>query len=180
MIYFVSDTHFGHDRDFIYKPRGFNNIWEHDKQIIKNWNEIINPTDEVYHLGDIMLGNNDYGISCLKELCGQIHIIRGNHDTDVRMELYNHCYNVIEITEGKFFKYNNYHFYLSHYPCLTDNYDNDKPLKTKIINLCGHKHTQNCFEDFNKGLIYHVEVDAHDCYPISIEKIITDIKEIYV
>ena len=179
-IWFTSDWHFYHDREFIYKPRGFNNVYEMNEAIISHYNEVVNPEDDVYVLGDLTLNNNDAGIAAIKQLKGQLHIIRGNHDTDVRMERYNQCYNVVEITEGQFFKWNGYHFYLSHYPCLTDNYDNDKPLKTKMINLCGHKHTQNPFEDFNKGLIYHVEVDAHDCYPVSIEKIITDIKEVYI
>ena len=61
-IWLTSDTHFGHDRDFLYKPRGFKNIWDHDKTIIENWNNIIQPNDEVYHLGDVMLGNNEYGM----------------------------------------------------------------------------------------------------------------------
>ena len=28
----------------------------------------------------------------------------------------------------------------------------------------------------DKGLIYHVELDAHNCYPVSIDQIIEDIK----
>ena len=28
----------------------------------------------------------------------------------------------------------------------------------------------------DKGLVYHVEVDAHNCYPISIDDIVTEIK----
>lgn len=179
-IWFTSDWHFYHDREFVYKPRGFDNVYDMNNAIITRHNEVVNPEDDVYVLGDLMLNNNDAGIAAIKQLKGQLHIIRGNHDTDTRMELYNQCYNIVEITEGQFFKWNGYHFYLSHFPCLTSNYDNSKPLKTRIINLCGHSHIQNPFEDFNKGLIYHVEVDAHDCYPISIEKIITDIKEVYI
>lgn len=49
-----------------------------------------------------------------------------------------------------------------------------------MINLCGHAHTTNPFADMDKGLIYHVELDAHGCYPISIDDIIEDIKEIYI
>lgn len=36
MIYFTSDLHFGHDKDFIYKSRGFNSIGDHDNTIIEN------------------------------------------------------------------------------------------------------------------------------------------------
>lgn len=36
MIYLTSDLHFGHNKEFLYKPRGFNSIEAHDEQIIKN------------------------------------------------------------------------------------------------------------------------------------------------
>lgn len=180
MIYITSDWHFNHDRDFIYQPRGFSSVGEMNEEIIAKHNEIVKPEDDVYVLGDLMLGCNEVGLRCIKNLKGNIHVIRGNHDTNARMDLYNNCYNIVEITEGKFLNYKDYHFYLSHYPCLTDNCDKDSPLKRRMINLCGHKHTQNAFEDFDKGLIYHCEVDAHDCYPVSIEEIIKDIKEIII
>jgi calcineurin-like phosphoesterase family protein len=175
-IWLTSDTHFGHNQPFIYEPRGFNTTWGHDKSIIENWNNLVDMDDDVYHLGDIMLGDNDYGLSCLKQLKGRIHIIRGNHDTDTRMGLYRTCWNVVEVCEGKFLRYERYHFYLSHYPCLTSNNDVDKPLKARTISLCGHSHTNDKFQDMDKGLIYHCELDAHDNKLILIDDIIEDIK----
>lgn len=175
-IFVTSDTHFCHSREFLWQPRGFQNEWEMNETIIKNWNAIVNPEDDIYHLGDVMLNNNDEGIKCLKSLKGQIHIIRGNHDSDVRMELYKQCYNVVEVCEGKFLNYNKYHFYLSHYPCIVSNYDADKPLKARTISLCGHSHTSDKWQDFNKGLIYHCELDAHNNTPVLIDDIIEDIK----
>jgi len=73
-------------------------------------------------------------------------------------------------------KINGYHFYLSHYPTITSNYDDDKPLNRRVISLCGHSHTNNRFQDMDKGLIYHVELDAHNNYPVDVETIIKDIK----
>lgn len=175
-IYFTSDTHFGHNKDFLWSPRGYNNIYEHDKDIIKKWNNIVSYDDEVYHLGDVMLGDNDYGLSCIKQLNGKLHIIRGNHDTNTRIELYKNCFNIVEVTEGKYFKWNKYSFYLSHYPTLTSNHDNDKPLKARIISLCGHSHIEDPFYDWDKGLIYHVELDTNNCYPWLLYDIIEEIK----
>lgn len=175
-IYFTSDTHFGHNKDFLWSPRGYNNIYEHDKDIIKKWNNIVSYDDEVYHLGDVMLGDNDYGLSCIKQLNGKLHIIRGNHDSNTRIELYKNCFNVVEVAEGKYFKWNKQSFYLSHYPTLTSNNDNDKPLKARVVSLCGHSHVEDPFYDWDKGLIYHVELDAHNCCPILIDDIIEEIK----
>ena len=38
-IWITSDTHFGHDKDFIWKERGYCSIQEHDEDLIKKWNE---------------------------------------------------------------------------------------------------------------------------------------------
>ena len=48
MIYLSSDLHFGHDRGFIYEPRGFSNIQEHDEAIIERFNSIVQPEDDLY------------------------------------------------------------------------------------------------------------------------------------
>lgn len=178
MIWLTSDWHFGHSKSFLYEPRGFNNIYDHDKAIINNFNKIVDYTDTIYCLGDCMLGDNQYGLSCLHQLnCQNIKIILGNHCTDKRIELYKSCYNVEVLGYSIPLKYKHYHFYLSHYPSLVSNYDTDKPFKARTINLCGHTHTQDKFKDFDKGLIYHVELDAHNNAPVSIDQIIKDIKE---
>ena len=38
MIWFSSDLHFNHDKDFCYGPRGFQSIEEMNTEIIKRWN----------------------------------------------------------------------------------------------------------------------------------------------
>ena len=109
MIYFTSDLHLGHDKDFIYKERGFDNISSHNIAILKNWNSIVTPDDVVYVLGDLMLGDNSAGMSILKQLNGTIHIILGNHDTDSRIALYKTLPQVTDITFAiVYFAYKNY------------------------------------------------------------------------
>lgn len=175
-IFISSDPHFCHSKSFLYEPRGFKNEWDMNKQIIENWNSVVDMDDDAYILGDIMLNNNEEGIKCLKSLKGRIHIIRGNHDSDARIQLYKDCYNVVEVCDGKFLNYNNYHFYLSHFPCIVSNYNTDKPLKARMISVCGHTHTKNWDLDLDKGLIFHAELDTHSCYPWRIETIIEYIK----
>lgn len=175
-IYLISDTHFGHNKMFLYEPRGFTNIQEHDIQIIKNWNEVVSYCDDVYHLGDVMLGDNEYGLECLKQLNGKIHIICGNHCTDARRALYSDCKNVVEVVDAKPLKYGKYSFFLSHYPCLCANYDDGRPLTKQRISLCGHSHCRNPFKDMDKGLIYHCELDCNSLQPILINKIIENLE----
>ena len=176
MIYFTSDLHFCHCKPFLYEPRGFKNVYEMNQAIIKNWNSVVSVTDDVYVLGDLMLLNNVEGASYIKQLKGQIHIILGNHDSEARQVLYSNFYNVVEICWSKMLKYDGYHFYLSHYPALTSNWDQDKPLKARVVSLCGHSHTKDPFMNWDLGPIYHVELDAHNNTPISIEDIIKDIE----
>ena len=175
-IYITSDLHFGHDKYFMYSPREFDTIQEHDETIVKNWNSIIDDTDTVFVLGDIMLGDNENGMKCLRQLRGHIRIVLGNHDTLTRINLYQSVPTISIAGYADVIKYRKYHFYLSHYPTLTDNFDGDKPLKARTINLCGHSHTQDRFVDMDKGLIYHVEMDAHNCFPVLLDDIIEDIK----
>ena len=175
-IFITSDTHFGHDREFIWGPRGFTNHVDHDNKIIENWNSVVQPDDIVYHLGDVILGDNEYGISCLKQLRGNIKILAGNHDTKTRITLYNQLDNVEVIGLAYLIKYRKYNFYLSHYPTLTANLDEGAPLKAKVINLFGHTHQQSNFYMDNPAM-YHVGVDSHNCYPVLLDTIIEDINQ---
>ena len=49
-------------------------------------------------------------------------------------------------------------------------------LKTKVINLCGHRHVQNPFIDWDKGTIFHCEVDSSNCYPWDLDNIILELQ----
>ena len=145
MIYFTSDLHFGHDKDFIYKSRGFNSIEDHDNTIIENWNNIVTEDVDIYVVGDLMLGDKEYGLNCLKRLKGKIHIVVGNHDTTNKIDLYStKLNNVVEIKPIIILKYNKYKFYLSHYPTITSNLEKDS-LKDCLINLYGHTHQTTKF-----------------------------------
>lgn len=173
-IWITSDTHFGHDKDFIWGARGFENIEQHNQEIIKRWNEIVKKDDIVYHLGDVMLGDLEAGMECLKQLNGQIKIVLGNHDTKTRIKAYQELDNVEVLGYATMLKYKKYHFYLSHYPTLTGNMDEDKPLKARVLNLYGHIHQTTKFLDGQ--LNYHVGIDTHG-YPIKLDNIIEEIKE---
>lgn len=172
MVYFISDLHFGHDKDFLYSPRNFNTIQEHDAAIITLWNETVDEDDVVYILGDLMLNDNEHGLECLKQLNGEIHFIIGNHDTFNRVCLYE---SIGLINEGyaTMMKFGKWSFYLSHYPTMVGGTHN---MKDKIWCLCGHTHTKDKFSDMLYKN-YHVDADAHYCIPISLDEILIDIKD---
>lgn len=179
MIYFTSDLHLNHDKEFCYGPRGFSNVLDMNKAIIDNWNNFVKDDDIVYLLGDVVFGDLQVAREMLSSLKGSIKLILGNHDGETKIELYKTLPNIEILGYSTIFTYKKYHFYLSHYPTLTANYDDEKPLKNKVINLCGHVHTKDPFYDFDKGLIFHVEVDTNNCTPWNIDDIISLVSEKY-
>lgn len=180
-IYFSSDLHFCHNRGFLYEPRGFSSIEEHDAIIIENWNKVVKPKDTVYLLGDIMLNDNKRGIEKLNQLNGAIYYIRGNHCSNARCVLYKEQTNIIPLC-GDFFtswasleKIKGYNLYLSHYPTYTSYIENMAPLKQHILNLHGHTHSKDKFYQ-DIPFMYNVALDAHNNMPVSFDEIISDIK----
>ena len=175
-IWLTSDLHFGHQKEFLWGPRGFESSTEHDEAVIRNWNSVVDYEDEVYVLGDLMLGDNEYGMNCIKRLAGNIHVILGNHDTDSRIELYESCPNIVEINHAMQLKYKKNYFFLCHYPVITANYDDQKAWAKHLINLHGHTHSKNVFFNGNPYM-YNVALDAHNNFPILIDDIIEEIKQ---
>lgn len=175
-IFLTSDTHFGHDREFLWGPRGFTNSQEHDEAVIKNWNETVSPDDIVYHLGDLMLGDNAHGIECVKRLNGHIKLIRGNHDTDARWKLYGTLPNVELIGWADVIKYKKYNFYLSHHPTMTSNLEKAPHLRMHLINLYGHTHQMGKFYQ-DMPYMFHVGLDSNDNRPILLDDAIELMKE---
>lgn len=184
MIYVTSDFHLFHNKEFIYAARGFSSVEEMNEAIVNNYKSVVTPNDDVYLLGDLFLGGNDHyedSIKILSSLPGHIHIIRGNHDTNRRWSAQQEIctWDLWEVNNATYIDYQGYHFYLSHYPTITSNYDYSKPLKQRLLNICGHTHTKDKWCDFDKGYIYHAEVDAHDCKPVLLDDILQDFKKYY-
>lgn len=76
----IADSHFSHSNILKYCNRPFSNAEEHDEQLIKNWNELVKPGDNVYHLGDFGLLPEPRAREIRRRLNGNIFFIEGNHD----------------------------------------------------------------------------------------------------
>ena len=176
MIWFTSDLHLGHDKDFIVQARGFKTVEEMNAEIIRRWNERVYPDDDVYVLGDLTLGDIEEGIRLIGKLNGYLHIIRGNHDTDKKVERYLELPNVVSVQYADVLKYGKAVFWLGHYPTITANYDDDKPWAKHVVCLFGHTHQEQPFYNDNPYM-YNVGMDAHNCTPITIDEIVADIRK---
>lgn len=177
-IYFSSDLHLGHNREFVVDERGFESVEDHDAAIVNNWNSTVDKSDEVYLLGDLMLGDVENGLRLLKTLNGKIHIVRGNHDTDEKIKRYLECENVQEVIDAKFLRYGSITFYLSHFPTLVS-HEKLKKMKNAVVNLYGHTHQKDNFYKLNDDphpYMYHVGLDSHNLYPVMLDSIIEEVR----
>lgn len=176
MIFFSSDWHIGHQKNFLYEPRGFSSIEEHDAQILKNCNEIVKPEDELWLLGDLVMGEDkkEWDSVFLNLNCQNIHYLQGNHETDNKMDIYDRDYLFEYHGYADTLKYSKYRiFYLCHYPTIVNNFNQEK--EKFIVCLFGHTHQKEKFYN-NNPCMYHVGLDSHNCYPVSIETIIKDVE----
>lgn len=80
MIWFTSDTHFGHERIIELCNRPFATVDSMNAALIANWNATVDPEDIVYHLGDAVMGTFAENVQILGRLNGNIRLVPGNHD----------------------------------------------------------------------------------------------------
>ena len=85
-IFVIADTHFGHENswkkfkreDGITPLRPFTSTEEMDETMVANWNAVVQPSDHVYHLGDVAIAKKN--LATVKRLNGHKRLVRGNHD----------------------------------------------------------------------------------------------------
>ncbi|MHA8262799.1 metallophosphatase [Lactobacillaceae bacterium Melli_B3] len=190
MNYFTADTHFFH-KDILgmnqFAPRPFKDVGEMNQTIVKNWNQRVNPTDTVYHLGDIELyfikparAAYQACLEILNQLNGNLILIKGNHDSrDFFKFLNHHNYTVngkpkFQFQDvGALIKFDHRQYYLTHYPMMLG-------IVKQIINLHGHIHHYSVpiKENINVG-IDSPELDyLHYSIPFGTPLSESDIEEI--
>jgi len=167
MIYFISDTHFGHKGSLSWpngKARPFKDVNEMNQTIINNWNSIVTDEDTVYMLGDFAYKCNTTTINHIfNSLKGKIIFIKGNHDgRTLKANQFKHRFESVHDRIN--FEYNGYTFVLDHYPIYS------WLLKNRgSIHLHGHTHGT---PTNITGKIMDVSCEALNYKPISIEDII--------
>ena len=161
-----------HDKEFIWKARGYSSVEDMNEAQIIKFNETVTDEDDVWILGDLVMGQSVDAIPLLKRLNGKIHICLGNHDTVKREEIYKELGWDVQVAAR--IRYNNISFYLSHFPTICTNIESEHLYMT-TVNLYGHSHQPTNFYNGNPYM-YHVGVDSHYGYPVLLDNIIIDIK----
>lgn len=177
----IADTHFGHKNVITFKDnngeiiRKFDTIEAHDEHLKKCWNEVVKPSDTVYHLGDVVM--NKKTLPILKGLNGRKILIKGNHDV-FKIQDYLEYFEDIRaykvLPEG---------IVMSHIPI------HPQSLERWDLNIHGHLHhnrikvgiplyyvgsdgLKTYQEDDKKYLC--VSVEQTNYYPVDLQKIISE------
>jgi len=150
-IWFTSDWHLSHENVIKYCNRPFDNVYEMNKTIINNHNELVSDEDLVYFLGDMCF--NDKSLKWLENINGNFIYIRGNHDPK----------SIRKISKNQEIIFlNNYSLYLTHNP--------NNIQGNHTLNVVGHVHEKWLYrKDINA---VNVGVDVNNFKPVSLETIL--------
>jgi len=83
-IWFTSDLHLGHNKDFLYSPRGCSSRDEHVNMIIDGINSQAGPADLIFHCGDMCLSSTfkEFMSWVMEIKCNNVYSIIGNHESN--------------------------------------------------------------------------------------------------
>lgn len=178
-IFFISDTHFGHEktcttfkREDGTPLRPFANAQEMDEEMVKRWNEVVKDGDKVYHLGDVVMSKKH--ITTMLRLNGSKRLILGNHDLlGVReyLKYFKEVYAIRVLEDVT----------LTHVPLHPESIT--QRWKT---NVHGHTHANNMYRNRHYSahgpdreldpLYYNVSVEQIDYRPIEFSELRARIK----
>lgn len=163
MIYFTADQHFWNQKQYPVGSRRFETVRERNEFLVRQWNAVVSPDDEVYLLGDISDGDGVRTTEILRQLNGSKYLVIGNHDRyleDPGFQLteYKWCRQYYELLTM------DTKFVLFHFPL-----EIWSGCRNERIHLHGHCHSRIAMQKPIRR--YEVGVDAHEGKPVSIEEI---------
>lgn len=173
-VWFTSDTHFWHTNIIKYCDRPFDTIEEMVTTLIHNWNDVVRPSDIVFHLGDFAFCSSSQLKNLVTQLNGIIYLTMGNHD--FKMFKYESTKQLFKDVEQQYYiEVDGQKIFLNHFPmlCYSGSWRKDNPT----WQLFGHVHSGlNNLKGIDlprlKWLLpyqYDVGVDNNNFTPVSFD-----------
>ena len=91
-----------------------------NETIISNWNKVVKPEDEIFVLGDFIMGELKNVEPTLNRLNGKITLVRGNHDTPSKLAEYKRL--GIEVKDIAYIPYKGRFFICCHFPMTNEEF----------------------------------------------------------
>lgn len=170
MIWFTSDTHFGHENMLRLSDRPWSTVAQMNNAMVASINSKVTADDELFILGDFSFKMTVQDAYELRKsiACKRIHLLPGNHDKDWMQPAVADAFIVeppicvLKIDRQK--------IVLSHYPMV-----DWQGMSHGGWHLHGHIHScGGAYNKFNlrQGLLRHdVGVDANGYAPVSLEEL---------
>jgi calcineurin-like phosphoesterase family protein len=194
----TSDLHFHHENILKYEPRRmelFQTIDRMNQKLIKRWNGVVAPQDDVYIIGDFSWHGVDQVRNLLSQLNGNKFLIIGNHDeknlrTHTRMLKAGFC----SIASSLELDHGGIRFIMSHYPYRSpllrrlyiwlrwgrfrERYEDKRLTPVPGVWLL-HGHTHSGPPMINKSRkMYNVGTDYHNYTPVLLDEVVDQIKKL--
>jgi calcineurin-like phosphoesterase family protein len=164
MLWHTSDIHAGHSNILHLCGRPFGSLYEMEQAIIRNWNAVVKPEDQVIIVGDVAFKcDTTHAINILKQLNGRIALVIGNHDHKYLKDP-NFCACFEWIKDYYTFQHNKRLYVVNHFPFLS--WDG---MGRGSVNLCGHRHLRQ--QEEGNVLRIDVGMDAWQFKPVSIDQL---------
>jgi calcineurin-like phosphoesterase family protein len=159
-----------------------------NQALLDNYNSVVAPADEVWFVGDLVMGRFETSIEFMRQFHGDKYLIPGNHDRCHKMlpkwrkwQPYYEAVGFTVLDSQVTTKVGNQDVKVCHFPYTfthpsDDRYSVLRPDDTGEWLIHGHTHDTERFDLEHRTI--HVGVDAWDYFPVSesaIEKIISGI-----
>lgn len=168
MVFFTSDTHFGHENIIRFCNRPYSDTDTMNEALIASWNARVKPTDTVFIVGDMFYRCRDVEL-ILKKLRGRKRLIIGNHDSSWMSEIDLGKYfvsvsNMLETSDGK------HALTLCHYPMLSWRHEH------RAYMVHGHIHNDTTLDYFPllavKEHILNAGTDINGYQPVTFDEML--------
>jgi len=148
-LYVTSDTHFNHNKEFLYKRRGYETPQDMTTDMIETINSIVGEDGILLHLGDFCLNTTyeEYHNILRRLKIKEIWMLWGNHNNPIQKTYGGTREQICAWNQGIFIKYlGHYHtfrkskkeFVCFHYPIQIW-----EGMNEGSMHLCGHSHGHN-------------------------------------
>lgn len=159
MEYIFSDLHLNHEAIIQYEKRPFANVQEMNREILKNWREIVSSQDTIWLLGDVAFKTSKDDLKkIITNLPGRKNLILGNHDRG-KSPLWWRDVGFDEVSRYPII-YRDF-FILSHEPLYVG-------AEMPYVNIHGHTHGES--SDNPQKVNVSVEVTGYK--PLSLDEIL--------
>lgn len=167
-LFFTADWHLFHHNIIKYCNRPFKDIIQMQQRMVYKHNQVVEPKDTVWHLGDVSLLSSEFTGRIRKwvnKFNGTKHLVLGNHDK-WRATIYENV-GFSTIHTVMWFERDGIKFYLAHDPATYTTIQNDP----NTVLLCGHIH--QLFQHLlPEKRIINVGVDVWNFEPVSYNTIL--------